>query len=62
MGIYIIEKNRKMDSYKSVSQFSIEPYFYLFSSQQNWMTELCHALFKYENKIRISWDNWLKTS
>ena len=26
---------------------------YIFSAQHNPMTKLCHALFKYENKIKI---------
>ena len=31
-------------------------------SRHNLMTELYHTLFKYENKIDMGWDNWLKTT
>ena len=30
-------------------------------ARQNSNTELCCAIFQYENEINISWDNWLTT-
>ena len=47
MDIYIIEKIWKIDSYKTVSQFTVEPFV---SSRHNSKTELCRALLKYENE------------
>ena len=60
MGIRITKKTQKIDSYKTVSQFTIEPYF--FSSRHNSKTALCHALLKYDNERKICWDNWLINS
>ena len=55
-------KNPKIDSYKTVSQFTIEPFkFLIFSSWHNSMTEFFRGLFKYENERKISRYNWLKT-
>ena len=55
MKIYIIEKSKKINSkyiymsifYKTVKQKCF------FGLRHNSMTEMCHVLFKYENKRKI---------
>ena len=49
MEIYITEKSRKSNSYKTVSQVYIE-LLNCFCSWHISMTELCRELFKYENE------------
>ena len=50
--ICIIGKSQKTNSYKIVSQFSIKVFKYIFNffSRHNSMTEMCCAIFKYENE------------
>ena len=58
MKICIIRKSRKMDSYKTVNQLTIEKIsIYVFISRQNSKTELCRTLFKNENERKTSLDN-----
>ena len=54
--ILIIERNKQINSKKTVSQFSLKS-FENNGSQHNSMTEMCRALFKYENEKKICWDN-----
>ena len=63
MEICIFRKIRKIDSYKTVSRLTIEPWFFklFFSSQHNSNNEMCRALFLKENERKIGWDNWLTT-
>ena len=60
MEICIFRKSRNIDSYKTAIQLTIYPCF-LLSLRHNSNTELRGELFKYENKRKISWDNWLTT-
>ena len=53
MEICIIEKSKKINSEKTVSRVSLEPYKIKNGSQHNSMTEKCRALFKYENETKI---------
>ena len=50
--IRMIGKTQKTNSYKNIYQFSIKLHF--FCSQHNSMTEMCCALFKYENVKKTS--------
>ena len=54
MEICVIRKSRKINSYKTISQLTIEPLRNRISSRHNSKTELCRSLFKYENEIKIS--------
>ena len=55
-------KRKEINSEKTVSQFSIKLNNKTkIGSQHNTMTEMCRALFKYENERKISWSNWLTT-
>ena len=51
MEICIIEKKKKVNSKKTVDQFSLK--LFKKGSRHNSTTEKCRALFKYENEKKI---------